>query len=89
MNPDESKKTRFKDGLNYNVTLNISKVVHLTYQSIRDAAIEAERQILMYGSKRRSFEGTDSGIPNQKSPKRSHSSCSFSSGAWGSGVPNP
>ena len=52
---------------------------HPTYQSMRDAALEVERQTLIHQTKRRSYDGLSSGSPSQGSSKRD----SFSSGSLG------
>ena len=75
-----SKKRRFLDGLSELIALSLSGFDHPTYQSMRDAALEVERQTLIRQTKRRSFDGLSSGSPSQGSSKRG----SFSSGSLGS-----
>ena len=75
-----SKKRRFLDGLSEPIALSLSGSDHPTYQSMRDAALEVERQILIRQTKRRSYDGLFSGSPSQRSSKRG----SFSSGSSGS-----
>ena len=75
-----SKKRRFLDGLVETIALSLSGSDHPTYQSMRDAALEVERQTLIRQTKRRSYDGLSSGNPSQGSSKRG----SFSSGSSGS-----
>ena len=75
-----SKKRRFLDELSEPIALSLSDSDHPTYQSMRDAALEVERQTLIRQTKRRSYDGLSSGSPNQGSSKRG----SFSSGFSGS-----
>ncbi|XP_060676407.1 spermidine hydroxycinnamoyl transferase [Ziziphus jujuba] len=75
-----SKKRRFLDGLSEQIALSISGAVHPTYQLMRDAALEVERQALMRKTKHRSYDGLSSGSPSQGSLKRG----SFSLGSSGS-----
>ena len=75
-----SKKMRFLDGLSELIALSLSGSDHPTYQSMRDAALEVERQALIRQTKSRSYDGLSSGSPNQGSSKRG----SFSSGSSGS-----
>ena len=75
-----SKKMRFLDGLIEPIALSLSSSDHPTYQSMRDAALEVERQTLIRQTKRRSYDGLSSGNPSQGSSKRG----SFSSGSSGS-----
>ena len=72
-----SKKRRFLDGLVETIALSLSGSDHPTYQSMRDAALEVERQTLIRQTKRRSYDGLSSGNPSQGSSKRG----SFSSGS--------
>ena len=75
-----SKKRRFLDGLVEKIALSLSGSDHPTYQSMRDAALEVERQTLIRQTKHRSYDGLSSGNPSQGSSKRG----SFSSGSSGS-----
>ena len=75
-----SRKRRFLDGLSELIALSLSGSDHPTYQSMRDAALEVERQTLIRQTKRRSYDGLSSGGPSQGSSKRG----SFSSGSSGS-----
>ena len=78
---DEVSKTRrFLDGLSEPIALSLSGSDHPTYQLMRDAALEVERQTLIRQTKRRSYDGLSSGSPSQGSSKRG----SFSSGSSGS-----
>ena len=78
-----SKKRRFLDGLVETIALSLSRSDHPTYQSMRDAALEVERQTLIRQTKRRSYDGLSSGNPSQGSSKRGSFS-SRSSGSRGS-----
>ena len=75
-----SKKKRFLDGMSEPIALSLSGSDHPTYQSMRDAALEVERQTLIPQTKRRSYDGLSSVSPSQGSSKRG----SFSSGSSGS-----
>ena len=75
-----SKKRRFLNGLVETIDLSLSGSDHPTYQLMRDAALEVERQTLIHQTKRRSYDGLSSGNPSQGSFKRG----SFSSGSSGS-----
>ena len=75
-----SKKRRFLDGLSEPIALSLSGSDHPTYQSMRDATLEVERQTLIRKTKRRSYDGLSLGSPGQGSSKRG---C-FSSGSSGS-----
>ena len=75
-----SKKRRFLDGLVETIALSLSRSDHPTYQSMRDAALEVERQTLIRQTKHRSYDGLSSGNPSQRSSKRG----SFSPGSSGS-----
>ena len=75
-----SKKRRFLDGLSELIALSLSGSDHPTYQSMRDAALEVERQTLIRQTKRRSYDGLSSGSPGQGASKRG----SFSPGSSGS-----
>ena len=78
-----SRKRRFLDGLSELISLSLSGSDHPTYQSMRDAALEVERQTLIRQTKRQSYDGLSSGNPSQGSSKRG--SLSFgSSGSIGS-----
>ena len=74
-----SKKRRFLDGLSEPIALSLSGFDHPTYQSMRDAALEVERQTLIRQTKCRSYDGLSSGSPSQGPFKRG----SFSSGSSG------
>ena len=74
-----SKKKRFLDGLSELIALSLSGFNHPTYQSMRDVALEVERQTLIRQTERRSYDGLSSGSPSQRSSKRG----SFSSGSSG------
>ena len=75
-----NKKRRFLDGLSEPIALSLSGSDHPTYQSMRDAALEVERQTLIHQTKSRSYDGLSSGNLSQGSSKRG----SFSSGSSGS-----
>ena len=75
-----NKKRRFLDGLSELIALSLSGSDHPTYQSMRDAALEVERQTLIRQIKRRSYDGLSSGCPSQEASKRG----SFSFGSSGS-----
>ena len=75
-----SRKKRFLDGLSELIALSLSGSNHPTYQSMRDAALEVERQTLIRQTKRRSYDGLSLGSPSQGSSKRG----SLSSGSSGS-----
>ena len=75
------KKRRFLDGLSEPIALSLSGSDHPTYQSMKDAALEVERQTLIRQTKRRSYDGLSSGNPSQGSSKRG----SFSSGSGSRG----
>ena len=74
------KKRRFLDGLSELIALSLSGSDHPTYQSMRDAALEVERQTLICQTKRRSYDGLSLGNLSQGSSKKG----SFSSGSSGS-----
>ena len=57
-----SKKRRFLDGLVETIALSLSRSDHPTYQSMRDAALEVERQALIRQTRRRPYDGLSSGI---------------------------
>ena len=78
-----SKKRRFLDGLIELIALSLLGFDHPTYQSMRDATLEVERQTLIRQTKRRSYNGLSSGNPSQGSSKRGNFS-SRSSGSRGS-----
>ena len=78
-----NKKRRFLDGLIEPISLSLSGSDHRTYQSMRDAALEVERQTLIRQTKRRSYDGMSSGNPSQRSSKKGSFS-SRSSGSRGS-----
>ena len=75
-----SRKRRFLDGLSELIALSLLGSDHPAYQSMRDAALEVERQTLIRQIKRRSYDGLSSGNPSQESSKRG----SFSSRSSGS-----
>ena len=75
-----SKKRRFLDGLSEPISLSLSGSDHPTYRSMRDAALEVERQTLIRQTKCRSYDGLSSGSPSHGSSKKG----SFSSGSSGS-----
>ena len=75
-----SKKRRFLNGLSELIALSLSGSDHPTYQPMRDATLEVERQTLIRQTKRRSYDGLSLGNPSQGSSKRG----SFSSGSSGS-----
>ena len=75
-----SRKRRFLEGLSELIALSLSGSDHPTYQSMRDTALEVERQTLICQTKRRPYDGLSSGNPSQGSSKRG----SFSSGSSGS-----
>ena len=64
-----SKKKRFLDGLSEPIALSLSGSDHPTYQLMRDAALEVERQTLIRQTKRRSYDGLSLGSPGQGSSK--------------------
>ena len=72
-----SRKRRFLDGLSELIALSLSGSDHPSYQSMRDVALDVERQTLICQTKRRSYDGLSSGNPSQGSSKRG----SFSSGS--------
>ena len=78
-----SMKRRFLDGLSELIALSLSGSDHPTYQSMRDAALEVERQTLICQTKRRSYDGLSLGSLSQGSSKRGSFS-SRSSGSRGS-----
>ena len=59
-----SRKRRFLDGLVETIALSLSGSDHPTYQSMRDAALEVERQTLIHQTRRRSYDGLSSGSPS-------------------------
>ena len=59
-----NRKRRFLDGLSELIALSLSGSDHPTYQSIRDVALEVERQTLILQTKRRSYDGLSSRNPN-------------------------
>ena len=72
-----SRKRRFLDGLSELIALSLSGSDHPSYQSMRDVALDVERQTLICQTKHRSYDGLSSGNPSQGSSKRG----SFSSGS--------
>ena len=70
---------RFLDGLSEPIALSLSGSDHPKYQSMRDVALEVERQTLIRQTKRRSYDGLSSRSPSQGSSKRGI----FSSGSSG------
>ena len=79
-----NRKRRFLHALSELIALSFSGSDHSTYQSMRDAALEVERQTLIRQTKRRSYDGVSSGNPSQGSSKRG----SFSSGSSSSRGPS-
>ena len=77
------RKRGFLDGLSELMALSLSGSDQPTYQSMRDAALEVERQTLIRQTKRQSYNGLSSGNPSQGSFKRGSFS-SRSSGSTGS-----
>ena len=75
-----SKKRRFLDGLVETIALSLSGSDHPTYQSMRDAALEVERQTLIRQTRRRPYDGLYSGNLSQGSSKRGSFSSRTSSG---------
>ena len=75
-----NKKRRFLDGLSEPIASSLLGSDHPTYQSMRDGALEMERQTLIRQTKRQSYDGLSSGSPSQGSSKRG----SFSSGSLSS-----
>ena len=71
-----NKKRRFLDGLVETIALSLSGSDHPTYQSMRDAALEVDRQTLIRQTRRQPYDGLSSGNLSQGSSKRG----SFSSG---------
>ena len=65
-----SRKRRFLDGLSELIALSFSGSDHPTYQSMRDTALEVERQTLIRQTKHRSYDGLSSGSHSQGSSKR-------------------
>ena len=80
-----SKKRRFLDGLVETIALSLSGFDHPMYQSMRDAALEVERQTLIRQTRRRPYDGLSSGNPNQGSSKRGSFSSRTSSGRGSNG----
>ena len=78
-----SKRRRFLDGLSEPIAFSLSGSDHPTFQSMRDASLEVERQTLIRQTKRRSYDGLSSRSPSQGSSKRGSFS-SRSSGSRGS-----
>ena len=68
-----SKKRRFLDGLVETIALSLSGSDHPTYQSMRDAALEVERQTLIRQTRRRSYDGLSSWNLSQGSSKKGSS----------------
>ena len=75
-----SKKRTFLDGLVETIALSLSRSDHPTYQSMRDAALEVERQTLIRQTRRWPYDGLSSGNPSQGSSKRGSFSSETSSG---------
>ena len=65
-----SKKRRFLNGLSELIALSLSGYDHPTYQPMRDAALEVERQTLKRQTKRRSYDELSLESPSQGSSKR-------------------
>ena len=75
-----SKKRRFLDELVETIALSLSRSDHPTYQSMRDATLEVERQTLIHQTWRRPYDGLSSGNLSQGSSKRGSFSSGTSSG---------
>ena len=80
-----NKKMRFLNGLVETIALSLSGSDHPTYQSMRDAALEVERQTLIRQSRHRPYDGLSSGNLSQGSSKRGSFSSGTSSGRGSSG----
>ena len=80
-----SEKRRFLDGLSELIALSLSGSDHPTYQSMRDAALEVERQTLIRQTKRLSYDGLSSRSPSQGSSKRGSFSSESSASRRSSG----
>ena len=80
-----SKKKRFLDGLVETIALSLSGSDHPTYQSLRDAALEVERQTPIRQTRRRSYDGLSSGNPSRGLSKRGSLSFGASGGRESSG----
>ena len=80
-----SKKIRFLDGLVEPIALSLSGSDHPTYHSMRDVALDVERQTLIRQTRRRSYDGLSSGNPSQGSSKRGSFSSETSGGRGSSG----
>ena len=80
-----NRKRRFLDGLSELIALSLSGSDHPTYQSMREAALEVERQTLIRQTKRRSYDGLSSGGPSQGSSKRGSFSFGYSGSRGSSG----
>ena len=80
-----NKKRRFLDGLVETIALSLSGSDHPTYQSMRDAALEVERQTLIRQTRHRPYDGLSSGNLSQGSSKRGSFSSGASSGRGSSG----
>ena len=80
-----SKKRRFLDGLVETIALSLSGSDHPTYQSMRDAALEVERQTLICQTRRRPYDGLSSENLSQGSSKRGSFSFGTSSDRGSSG----
>lgn len=78
---DDRKKRRLLDGLSDAVASGISRAAHPTFQSLRDATFEVERQRLMRGSRQRHYESMSSDTSSQGSSKRG----SYNLGSSGGG----
>ena len=65
-----SKKRRFLDELVKTIALSLSGSDHPTYQSMRDAALEVERQTLICQTRRQPYDGLSSRNLSQGSSKR-------------------
>ena len=59
-----SRKMRFLDGLSEPIALSLSGFDHPTYQSMRDTALEVERQTLIRQTKLPSYDGLSLGSPS-------------------------
>ena len=85
MADEVSKKRRFLDGLVEPIALSLSGSDHPMYQSMRDAALEVERQTLIRQTRRQSYDGLSSGNLSQGSSKRGSFSSRTSGGRGSSG----
>ena len=80
-----NKKRRFLNRLVETIALSLSGSDHPTYQSMRDATLEVERQTLIHQTRRRPYDGLSSGNLSQGSSKRGSFCSGTSSGRGSSG----